>query len=200
MAPTDCPAGTYRDITGGRHEADCFACPIGNYCPRGAASPILCKAGTHCPAKSAYFKTCRGGYYCNSLTNMTEKICPMNNYCPRGSSTPIRCGGRFICSEGSELPQVCEAGTIVQRGGTNEVNYCLDCAPGTYSTILDSTCKNCSAGFVCYGRTTKWKPTNPLVHRGEICPKGHYCPEASSLAIPCPVGTYNGDFGALSIA
>jgi hypothetical protein len=40
----------------------------------------------------------------------------------------------------------------------------------------------------------------PLVHRGEICPKGHFCPEASSTAIPCPVGTYNGDFGALSIA
>jgi hypothetical protein len=113
LVPTDCPAGTFRDLVGGRYESDCFACPVGFYCPKGSQSPIQCKAGMHCPAKSPYYKTCRGGYYCNSLTNMTEKICPLNNHCPRGSSKPVPCQGRFVCSEGSELPMVCEAGTIV---------------------------------------------------------------------------------------
>ncbi len=66
---------------------------------------------------------------------MTEKICPTNSYCPRGSVKPITCDGRLICNEGSELPLICEAGTVVKTAGTNELNYCLECEPGTYATI-----------------------------------------------------------------
>ena len=88
---------------------------------------------------------------------------------------------------------------MIVKGG-KEVNYCLDCEPGTYSTMLDSQCMNCTAGYVCYGRTSRARPTNPLSHRGEICPKGFYCPQGSYNPTPCPKGTYNTDFGATSIA
>ncbi len=74
--PTDCPAGTYRTLTGGKRESDCTPCPVGYYCEKGAIIPKRCAPGTNCPAKSGYFKTCRGGYYCNLTTNFTEVACP----------------------------------------------------------------------------------------------------------------------------
>lgn len=35
---------------------------------------------------------------------------------------------------------------------------------------------------------------------GDICPKGHYCPQASSYAIPCSEGTYNNWYGAYNVS
>ena len=61
------------------------------------------------------------------------------------------------------------------------------------------TCQNCTPGFLCYGQTNRKYPTDFTLHHGEICPKGYYCEGGSSVATPCPIGTYNAIFGASSI-
>lgn len=35
LSPANCPAGTFKNITGARQAADCGACPPGYYCPEG---------------------------------------------------------------------------------------------------------------------------------------------------------------------
>lgn len=97
LVPTSCPAGSYRNITGGRFEQDCYDCPAGYYCPQKTIQPIKCTGATHCPEKSKYFKTCEGGYYCNNENNQQQTLCPMNYYCPRGTQNPILCSTRYIC-------------------------------------------------------------------------------------------------------
>jgi len=79
------------------------------------------------------------------------------------------------------------------------VNQCLACPAGTYSTLDGTQCKTCPGGYLCYGQTNRENPTDYFLHHGEICPKGHYCPEGSSTATPCPIGTYQPSYGAKSI-
>jgi hypothetical protein len=112
---------------------------------------------------------------------------------------PIPCSGRYICDEGSELPVLCAAGMIVKLSYYGQVNTCEKCPQGTYSTVQDDTCKPCTPGYLCYGKTTKQYPTIFSKHNGEICPKGFYCPEGSYIPTPCPIGTYNPELGATSI-
>lgn len=94
---------------------------------------------------------------------------------------------------------MCEAGSYVEVSTLGFLNECLSCPPGTYSTATDLKCQNCTPGYICYGRTNRKHPTDFLLHRGELCPKGHYCEAGSSAPKPCPIGTYNANFGAGSI-
>lgn len=45
------------------------------------------------------------------------------------------------------------------------------------------------AGYYCSGSSTMPNPVNETF--GDICPKGHYCEEASQAAVPCPEGTFS---------
>jgi hypothetical protein len=47
----------------------------------------------------------------------------------------------------------------------------------------------CMAGYYCSSTSTMKNPVNETF--GDICPKGHYCPQASQTAIPCPEGTFS---------
>lgn len=76
-------------------------------------------------------------------------------------------------------------------------SYCVDCLPGEYSTLQDlESCNVCPAGFICYGGTSRPNPTSVIHHKGEVCPKGHYCPAGSTYARACDPGTYNDELGA----
>ena len=105
----------------------------------------------------------------------------------------------MICPEGTEVPTLCDAGFSVSPGLFGLLNECLGCDPGTYSTVINDTCQPCTAGYLCYGETNHKYPTRYLLHHGEICPKGYYCEEGSSEATPCPIGSYNPDFGAVDM-
>jgi len=68
--PLACPAGTYRNDTGGEDELDCSRCPPGAYCPVGTGAPIPCQAGTYCTVGSAAPRTVPGGSYSNEGTGL----------------------------------------------------------------------------------------------------------------------------------
>lgn len=51
----------------------------------------------------------------------------------------------------------------------------------------------CMGGYYCTAGASTPTPTNTLA--GNICPKGHYCPEASPLPQACPRGFYSNSTG-----
>eukprot|EP00964_Phaeocystis_antarctica_P046677 scaffold26994_cov83-Phaeocystis_antarctica.AAC.5 len=74
--------------------------------------------------------------------------------------------------------------------GPHELDYPFACAAGVLggngsltSQQTSAACAGfCPAGFTCGAEAT----VTPLV-----CPKGHYCPEGTSLALPCLPGSYS---------
>jgi len=61
----------------------------------------------------------------------------------------------------------------------------------------------CAAGHICYGRAILADPiynddpgpdennkTKTIVTFGDSCSPGHYCPEGTTILVPCPAGTY----------
>ena len=81
------------------------------------------------------------------------------------------------------------------------VDSCQTCPRGKYSTseMLDTQCRPCEAGYLCYGNTNRKEPTILEWHNGERCPKGHYCLEGSYKETPCYPGTYNEKLGAKAL-
>ena len=68
---------------------------------------------------------------------------------------------------------------------------CSACPGGYYgSDPLRLVCSAGLAGYYYLGATTSATPTNITSQRGDICPKGHYCPAECSVPLACPVGTY----------
>jgi hypothetical protein len=197
--PRPCPPGTYTNQLGTINEKDCQTCPPGFFCPEGTGEPIPCTDGHYCPEETPLQITCTGGKYCNAETNFQEEDCPVNFYCPRGTGKPKPCDSKHTCNYGSEYPFYCGPGFYVQDNSIyNTMNQCIECDPGTYSFYNTDGCLACPAGYVCYGGTNTAKPTIPMQDNGELCPKGHYCPEGSFEAIRCPPGTFNPDFGGKS--
>ena len=79
------------------------------------------------------------------------------------------------------------------------VDSCLPCPAGTYSTLEDTQCRRCEPGHLCYGKTSRKLPTSVALHRGELCPKGHYCPAGSRAPTACPEGAYLDRYGAAAL-
>ena len=79
--------------------------------------------------------------------------------------------------------------------GTHNLDYPFVCAPGIRggngsnpSEQTSATCAGlCPAGFTCGGGQEGVEPV--------ACPEAHYCPEGSSVALPCPAGSYGAASG-----
>ena len=56
----------------------------------------------------------------------------------------------------------------------------------------------CVSGYYCNGSSTVSNPVNETY--GDICPKGHYCPEASPYPIACSEGYFNDMLGTHNIS
>lgn len=72
------------------------------------------------------------------------------------------------------LPTACSAGLLGGNGSDPQEQSSAICAGA------------CPAGFYC-GTEATVEPT--------VCPKGHYCPEATSSPLPCNDGTYSNATG-----
>jgi len=199
--PIPCPAASYRNWTSAEDELDCARCPVGFHCPIGTGQPVPCEAGTYCTAGSAAPRTVPGGSYSNEGTNFQRTTCPFNHRCPRGAKAPERCTGRTVCPPGSEAGYLCPAGSYVRDNAAYQtVDACRPCPSGSFSTLSDTECRPCQPGFLCYGSTSRESPSSAVLHRGEQCPKGHYCPSGSSSPRRCPEGAYLDRFGAAALA
>lgn len=108
-------------------------------------------------------------------------ICPGGSMCPIGTSNPIPCGLGFYSDELEGSCHECLAGYYCPWETTSR--YHLDtifrCPPGLY----------CPAGMDV-------APTT----QANSCSKGRYCPEATPVEVPCPVGSFNNNTGVSSSA
>nr|XP_054760398.1 neurogenic locus notch homolog protein 3-like [Lytechinus pictus] len=209
--PMPCPPGTYRSLLGAEDEFDCFICPPGYYCPNDTANiyEIECDEGQFCPEGSWAQRDCQPGYYCNR--SITQEKCPAGYYCPVRSPYPIQCPAGHYCGEecgylndtapcpGSITPVICPLGYREKEGSRRSTfeNTCEVCPAGYYGNMPDrANCTICEAGVVCLeGATTDYPLDNTTMHGVNYtnsfpCPVGYYCPEGSSAASPCPVGTF----------
>ncbi|KAG7238707.1 hypothetical protein INR49_031223, partial [Caranx melampygus] len=163
-----------------------YLCPAGHSCPVGSAIEVPCKPGTYSPAPgAAHCLICPKGTMCSSSAIKEPSICPTgwamgptpqpsDNF-PRNGPCPL---GHY-CPAGCLSPIPCPFGSIRKTTG----HFCS-------TEGLADPSGTCAAGFYC---PFDFSSTTPYAF---ICPKGHYCPEGSALALPCPTGTYQPNPGS----
>lgn len=201
--PRLCEAGTYQDNSG---EASCKDCEAGYYCPSGSYSMTLCPKGHYCLINTMFDKQypCDVGYYNSNIgsgidTACTE--CEAGKFCSSQGADAASglCSEGYYCSGGAYLSKptdgitgdICEAGYYCEEGSKAQT----ECDAGYYCNqqALGAVSGMCSAGYYCTKKATKPNPTDGTT--GDICEKGKYCPEGSSLQELCPSGTYGSSKG-----
>jgi len=159
-------------------------CDVGKYCIAGATAETPCDPFSFNPYKGqGSCFPCPAGKYCPTSGLSTYESCPIGHYCP-GGVDKVKC----------------PAGTYNPEQGLEDSKQCYPCDPGKYclggKDVVDG---KCSPGYVCpRGAKNQISATNyawatPL-NEG-LCPPGYYCEEATKAPIPCPVGTYQDEYG-----
>ena len=137
-----------------------LACPVGQYCPLGSATPQLCSPGTRgtetlatseesCKACLAGTSQARGGQTeclaCEKGT-MTDLL---------GSASCARCEfGYFQDVPGSTFCKLCPYSMITESRGGTSLADCV-CPSGTYKPLTSSMCMPCPHGMVCKVNSTE---------------------------------------------
>ena len=177
--PRSCFAGFVGDSdVDARHQRTgvCYRpCPIGSYCPAGAADPTPCSPGTFNPAEQGASPSvcipCPRGSRCVGGTGDHE-LCPVNFY--------QREFGQGSCRE-------CDTGMSCPKGAVEPVG--VPCARGQY----------CPEGLSCLGNGTTFCVDCPVGHSCDgqdkrRCPEGtHSTQLGEHVCTPCPAGSYMND-------
>ena len=190
----NCSRGHY--CPSGSKSSTAISCPAGKFCPEGVGSPLECADGTYSDVSGkAECETCPGGYYC------------VHNYEQNNTSATIHlCPPGFFCKNATGLDWIpCPPGSYSGDYGLSDVNQCKPCKPGMYCNgyNLTSPTGNCEAGYFCESAAIVKNPINESIcHddllfpvRGNVCPQGHFCPEASHTPQICDAGSYQDTVG-----
>ena len=223
--PIKCPAGTYRNETGGKcgsfedcqAEIDqgvtdislgdgCRPCEEGFYCPEYSPYEDTsndygrpCPPGKSCPIGSTDDDVeCQAGFYCPEKSVYDQRPCYAGYYCPKGSWNQTICEMPFYCPEQTGDPLTCDLGY-----GAIENEFC-----STNRTDEAQCCQLCPAGqyrsnigqVACEDCPVGYycpEGTGFEPKTPVICPAGHYCPEGNPEGAPrpCPVGTFSSEEG-----
>ena len=145
-------------------------------------------------------EACPKGYSGNACRDARES-CSMNtndnvDTCnPSGSCKPTT--ANQPC-DWRTSPELIGKFVYVLPLGTHTLDYPFACAPGIRggngsnpSEQTSNVCAGlCPAGFTCGGGADGVEPV--------ACPEAHYCPAGSSVALPCPAGTFGNASGLQS--
>ena len=160
----------------------CKACTEGNFCVRGASSPQPCVRERIRSLRSALLSPrtfCAFPRASICSPTLTIRLNLHLRMQPKGTHQNTSLGS--MTSRDQCIP--CHAGTYCGIGSASETL----CAPGTCQPDAEQeTCRNCEPGkFQSVAGSTDCMD----------CTKGHFCPEGSSLPVPCPGGTYSDQSG-----
>ena len=167
-----CQAGTYQPETG---SVTCFECPLGAFCPEGAANPIACPDGTY------------GSQ--SGLTSAEECVeCPDGAWCNSGQAFACGVGlysaGTNRTDLGACRPCPDEHATTFSEG-TAAVEGCV-CAAGFLANPAAATlaCMPCQSPLSCASSNTTlativvdaghWRPGFGTVE-ARACPQRDAC-------------------------
>ncbi|CAH1797039.1 unnamed protein product, partial [Owenia fusiformis] len=219
--PQYCPAGSYSPIA---QQANCTVCPAGYYCLSGSSNITECPTGHYCSLGTEFDTQypCFNGSFNNATKGSSIDdclLCTPGSYCPgQGLTEPAgTCAPGFYCSLGSwaykpsvlgndtgsacncpaqSIGGMCVAGEYCPAGSAAPV----PCDPGFHCLTdeLDAVSGPCQAGYFCNGSTILPNPVDETT--GDICPKGHYCPEQSSAPIACDPGYYSNAFANQNVS
>ncbi|XP_069004490.1 multiple epidermal growth factor-like domains protein 6, partial [Embiotoca jacksoni] len=183
-------------------------CPAGYFCPAGTALPQACPLGTFSNQTGAHSLSvctpCPSGVYCGSYgASAPQGLCLQGYFCQGGAVAPTPqnsdhlprngpCPVGHFCPAGCLSPSPCPLGSIRNTTGGVSMECCSACPAGHYCSTegLSKPSGPCAAGFYC---PFDFSSTTPYAF---LCPKGHYCPEGSALALPCPTGEYQPNPGS----
>ncbi|XP_014845642.1 PREDICTED: uncharacterized protein LOC106919650 isoform X3 [Poecilia mexicana] len=215
-----CPVGTWSISVGGQNLSSCWACPPGFYCnntglsqpsglcdtgyycsggakfskPSDGLTGNICPAGHYCPLGSAFPIPCPDGTYSNSTGSEMCDECPSGTYCLSGEGVQPCPVGHYCLGGGVEGILPCPPGTFSPRFGLRRVEQCLVCPAGFFCDdwgLFEPT-GLCQSGYYCIAGVNFENPDgNFSTGIGGACPQGSYCPEGTSLPLPCPPGTYS---------
>ncbi|XP_033971267.1 zonadhesin-like [Trematomus bernacchii] len=200
-----CPEGTMCSSSATQETS---ICPAGHFCPAGTALPQRCPLGTFSNQTGAFSLSvctpCPSGLYCGSYGASTPQgSCLLGYFCQGGAIEPTPqssdkfpmngpCPLGHYCPSGCLSPVPCPLGSIRNTIGGVSMESCSACPVGHYCSTegLANPSGPCAAGFFC---PFDFSSTTPYAF---LCPKGHYCPEGSALALPCPTGEYQPNPGS----
>ena len=91
------------------------------------------------------------------------------------------CAQGYFCITGSTSTQPERI-----QGETSDPDDSYQCDPNNYDTAKDGT-------------LTALAMANGNVCNQGVCPRGYYCPEGTSWPVICPAGTYNLNYGEISV-
>eukprot|EP01135_Chromosphaera_perkinsii_P005913 Nk52_evm8s371 gene=Nk52_evmTU8s371 len=216
-----CPPGTFTGATDLFQSTDCTDCTAGNYCLGGGSTVTgTCPVGHYCPTKTTFPDQfpCTAGTYVSS-TGSTQSsdcvTCTQGHFCELGTGTPVKCpSGTYMPNTGAKKQSDCLPCTAGHKCGEATVTP-VQCLAQEFSDVGASTCTSCQAGHFCStpGTTQATMLASNRCAAGGVCATGslnqaasvtcnagHYCPEATTGEIKCPVGTYNTNTGSISVA
>ncbi|KAM9734328.1 uncharacterized protein ACNS7B_016072 [Menidia menidia] len=167
-------------------------CPMGHFCPEGSGSPKPCLVGSYLPEPGAF-----------SLSNCQP--CPPGKYCHKpGASQPSGlCYAGFFCSGGSHSPTPQANSTLFSclleipdlSTMMSDPIFCF-----SYCGISESDASGIKVVPVPQADSDhNVNPSAPRfksqhytcsAYRGDICPRGFYCPLGSAYPQPCEAGFY----------
>uniref|UniRef100_A0A3Q3IVN5 Uncharacterized protein n=1 Tax=Monopterus albus TaxID=43700 RepID=A0A3Q3IVN5_MONAL len=206
---TPCLPGSYQLRPG---QGSCEMCPAGFYCQDQMSLPLPCERGFYCDSGSVnqhpcpagtygnmsglveewQCSDCDPGMYCKETGTFPSGPCAAGFVCVGGASEPspsdgltgFQCPPGFFCSMGTSVPKPCPKGT-----------FCRSCSPGFYcsETGLSVVSGPCLP-FYCLEGSQTATPMSSV--SGGVCPAGHYCPEGTSVPLPCPAGYYQNKTGS----
>ncbi len=199
-----CSAGTFSSLSG---SLSCTTAPAGSFSTGpGATQPMQCSLGKYsgagvsscaaCPlgsaastSGSAVCTNCSAGHYADALGLSFCTPCPIGtfNNLP-SSSSPSACqpcpSGTFNPSLGQTSSGCisCPPGTASSTPGASSLSQCTPCSAGTYASLAgSSSCMVSPAGSFS---------APPLSGGGT----------GATSPTQCPLGTYNGISGAVSVS
>ncbi|KTG09626.1 hypothetical protein cypCar_00002228 [Cyprinus carpio] len=163
------------------------------------AEPLPCLPGHFCPtgtSQGTQFPCPPGTVQAQSGTASIDEClpCPAGHFCPFGTAAAVPCPvgtlGQVTRAQSEAACVPCPTGLYCNLEHHNHrvwgyfIESCLPCPAGHHcaSEGLDAPTGHCAAGFYC---PIDFSSTTPHAF---LCPKGHYCPLGSPLALPCPTG------------
>ena len=162
----DCTAGSYALLAAQNGAASCINCQIGTYnTVQGMTECIQCEAGKFQELTAQASDTCvscASGKFNNNTGSGSETNCTL---CEASKAAGPASTGCTLCTHG-------------QYWESTPENMCVDCADGTYKTVVGSSpCQICphGRGFINKRTECSFLPhcAKSSYHHGETCRK---CP------------------------
>jgi hypothetical protein len=185
-----CPAGTERNAEGGTNADVCMDCDPGYH----AENP-----GTELCAE------CHRGSYQNEPGQDFCHECDAGYHNPDPAQSDVSacqgCGYGEWSTQGSTECAQCDAGKYQDQPLATTQSDCHSCDPGFWSAESSEQCTPCAVGHFqsspdsasCApcpaGRYLSAEQGDALADC-QMCPNGHYCPEASENPIACDAGHF----------